>query len=89
MSTLKDKIFKGLSYTSRDYESIMADMIKLLRNGEIYKKEGFNLSEADPMFIELSLMAAHTDILNYMLDYRILENYITKKHRIRSLEGSD
>jgi hypothetical protein len=82
MSTLKDKIFKGLSYTSRDYESIMADMIKLLRNGEIYKKEGFNLSEADPMFIELSLMAAHTDILNYMLDYRILENYMsTAKER--------
>ena len=81
MSTLKDKIFKGLSYTSRDYESIMADMIQLLRNGEIYK-EGFNLSEADPMFIELSLMAAHTDILNYMLDYRILENYMsTAKER--------
>lgn len=81
MSTLKDKIFKGLSYTSRDYESIMADMIQLLRNGGIYK-DGFNLSEADPMFIELSLMAAHIDILNYMLDYRILENYMsTAKER--------
>ena len=41
-----------------------------------------NISEADIIFIMLSLMSAHKDILNYMLDYRILESYMsTAKER--------
>lgn len=81
MNNLKDNIFKGLSYSSRDYDSIMADLVALLRSGSL-GSDWDNLSEADPLFIMMSLMAAHTDILNYMLDYRVLENYMsTAKER--------
>ncbi len=80
---LKENLLSKLSYTSRDYESIMKDLINILKSDDTLKVKNWdNLSEADPLFIILSLMAAHTDILNYMIDYRILENYMsTAKER--------
>jgi hypothetical protein len=81
--SLKENLLSKLSYTSRDYESIMKDLINILKSDDTFKVKNWdNLSEADPLFIILSLMAAHTDILNYMIDYRILENYMsTAKER--------
>lgn len=81
--SLKENLLSKLSYTSRDYESIMRDLINILKSDDTFKVKNWdNLSEADPLFIILSLMAAHTDILNYMIDYRILENYMsTAKER--------
>ena len=81
--SLKENLLSKLSYTSRDYESIMRDLINILKSDDTLKVKNWdNLSEADPLFIILSLMAAHTDILNYMIDYRILENYMsTAKER--------
>lgn len=76
MDNLKDKILKNLSYTSRDYESILRDLIYFIK-GEGSILEWDNISEADPLFLILHLLAAHTDILNYMIDYRTLEGYMS------------
>ena len=82
MGKLKKAIYENLSYTSQDYNTILAEII------EMFSKEGGietrfnNMSESDIMFIVMSLMSAHKDILNYMLDYRILETYMsTAKER--------
>lgn len=78
---LKEKIYKHLSYTSQDYESILGDIISLFRSQDL-DTEWDNLSEADPIFILMHLLAAHKDILNYMLDYRVLETYaLTARER--------
>ena len=78
---LKEKIYKHLSYTSQDYESILGDIISLFRSQDL-NTEWDNLSEADPIFILMHLLAAHKDILNYMLDYRVLETYaLTARER--------
>jgi len=67
------KIKENISYTSRDYDNILKDMITLLVSGEL-ETVWNNISEADIIFIFLSLLAAHTDMLNYYLDNRALEN---------------
>lgn len=81
---IKEKLQKYLSYTSQDYESILSDMIDLMQSGEL-NTEWDNLSEADPIFILMHLLAAHKDILNYMLDYRILETYMSTARERASL----
>jgi len=78
MDSLKDKILKNLSYTSRDYESILGDLIDFIKGEDsVIGWEWDNVSEADPLFLILHLLAAHTDILNYMIDYRTLEGYMS------------
>ena len=76
---IKNLIFERLSYTSQDYNSIITELIELLPE---ISPNWNNISEADIIFIMLSLMAAHKDILNYMMDYRVLEGYMsTAKER--------
>jgi len=76
---VKNLIFERLSYTNQDYNSIITELIELLPQ---ISPNWNNVSEADIIFIMLSLMAAHKDILNYMMDYRVLEGYMsTAKER--------
>jgi len=76
---VKSAIYEKLSYTNQDYNSIIAELIELLPQ---ISPNWNNVSEADIVFIMLSLMAAHKDILNYMIDYRTLEGYMsTAKER--------
>lgn len=76
---VKDLLYERLSYTNQDYNSIITELIELLPE---ISPNWNNVSEADIVFILLSLMAAHKDILNYMVDYRTLEGYMsTAKER--------
>jgi hypothetical protein len=91
INAVKDAIYKKLSYSSQDYNAIIADIIKQFTGRDIINgsvsttsltTKWDNISEADIMFIFMSLLAAHKDILNYMLDYRIQETYMsTAKER--------
>lgn len=82
--TLKEKIYKNLSYTAQDYETILLEFVDLFTESDIGLTWN-NMSEADPIFILLHLLAAHKDILNYMLDYRVLETYMTTARERASL----
>lgn len=73
---LKDKILRELSYTNRDYDNIVNELIGVLRDVDI-SRDWDNISSSDPFFIMLHLMAAHKDILNYQIDYSVLEGYMT------------
>lgn len=79
---VKDAIFERLSYTNQDYNSIITELINLLPQ---ISPNWNNVSEADIIFIMLSLMAAHKDILNYMVDYRVLESYMSTAKERQSL----
>lgn len=74
MSTLKDKLYEKLSYTSQDYNTILSELTTVLTQVD---KKWDNISQSDIMFIVMSLMAAHKDILNYMIDYRTLESFMS------------
>lgn len=81
-NNLKNKIFSKISYTKQDYEGILEDF-KSMFTGENPIVTGWdNMSETDIIFILMSIFAAHKDILNYMLDYRTLEGFMsTAKER--------
>lgn len=79
---VKDAIFERLSYTNQDYNSIITELINLLPQ---LSPKWNNVSEADIVFIMLSIMAAHKDILNYMVDYRTLEGYMSTAKERQSL----
>jgi hypothetical protein len=85
MATLKDKLYEKLSYTSQDYNSILQELIEVFNGSTNLETNWDNVSEADIMFIVMSLMAAHKDILNYMLDYRILESFMSTARERSSL----
>ena len=85
MATLKDKLYEKLSYTSQDYNSILQELIEVFNGSTNLGTNWDNVSEADIMFIVMSLMAAHKDILNYMLDYRILESFMSTARERSSL----
>lgn len=85
MATLKDKLYEKLSYTSQDYNSILQELIEVFNGSTGVETNWDNVSEADIMFIVMSLMAAHKDILNYMLDYRILESFMSTARERSSL----
>ena len=82
INKVKDAIFEKISYTNRDYNSIITELIELLPE---LSPNWNNVSEADIIFIMLSLMAAHKDILNYMIDYRTLEGYMSTAKERQSL----
>lgn len=69
-------IKEHLSYTNQDYDAILSEMIELILSGKL-TTEWNNISETDIFFIFMSLLAAHKDILNYMIDYKTLEAYMT------------
>lgn len=85
INSVKDTLYKNLSYTKQDYNAIIGEIIDLFRGsatGDRLTTKWNNVSEADIMFIFMSLLAAHKDILNYMIDYRTLESYMsTAKER--------
>lgn len=81
INKVKNVLYERLSYTNQDYNSIVTELIELLGSDDL-NTNWDNVSEADIIFIMLSLMAAHKDILNYMVDYRTLESYMsTAKER--------
>lgn len=81
INKVRDILYERLSYTNQDYNSIVTELIELLGSDDL-NTNWDNVSEADIIFIMLSLMAAHKDILNYMVDYRTLEGYMsTAKER--------
>lgn len=82
--SVKDILLSKLSYTNQDYESILLEIANLFNGGELGTSWN-NISESDIMFIMMSLIAAHKDMLNYMLDYRILETFMSTAREIRSV----
>jgi len=83
--TLKQQIYKKLSYTNQDYETILNELISMFSGASPISRNWNNMSEADPLFIVMSLMAAHKDILNYMVDYRIVESFMSTARERSSL----
>lgn len=80
MDNLKDKIYSNISYTNQDYESILTEFKDILQGG--IQTSWNNLAETDIIMILMSVFAAHKDILNYMIDYRTLEGFMsTAKER--------
>lgn len=73
-TAVKNKILKQLSYTNRDYDNLIKGLIKVIQNDEDFDDYD-NISSSDPLFQILHLMAAHIDILNYQIDYKVLEGY--------------
>lgn len=81
-NNLKNKIFSKISYTKQDYEGILDDFKKMFTGENPIVTGWDNMSETDIIFILMSIFAAHKDILNYMLDYRTLEGFMsTAKER--------
>jgi len=85
INKVKEILYRNLSYTNQDYESILNDIISLFRGDDKLTTKWDNISEADIMFIFMSLLAAHKDMLNYMIDYRILESYMSTAKERQSL----
>jgi hypothetical protein len=76
VSKLKSILESRLSYTNEDYASILEEIIELFKGPNPISENWNNMSESDPLFIMFHLLAAHKDILNYMLDYRIREAFM-------------
>jgi len=82
INAVKEQLYSKLSYTSQTYEEILLETVSLFKDDDKLATEWNNISEADIMFIFMSLLAAHKDILNYMLDYRVQEAFMsTAKER--------
>lgn len=77
---LKNLILERINYTNLDYDSIMNQISEMFfpsYNKEPISYSWNNVSEADPFFIQLHLMAAHMDMMNYMVDYRVRESFMS------------
>ena len=77
---LKNLILERINYTNLDYDSIMNQISEMFfpsDNKEPISYSWNNVSEADPFFIQLHLMAAHMDMMNYMVDYRVRESFMS------------
>ena len=61
-----------LSYTSKTYDSIRADLIEAISS---LTNKWQNYAEDDPGIVLIDLMAALGDMLCYNLDYQILETF--------------
>lgn len=88
INKVKDRLYRSLSYTGQSYDVIIREMIDVFRGTSTV--DGIttswdNISEADIMFIFMSILAAHKDILNYMVDYRILETYMSTARERQSV----
>lgn len=77
VSKLKSLLESKLSYTNEDYASILAELIDLFKGPNPISENWNNMSESDPLFMMMHLLAAHKDIANYMLDYRIREAFMS------------
>ena len=82
---LTNNIMKNLSYTTRDYDNILAELINVFIGDNAIASDWDNISSSDPLFIMLHLMAAHKDILNYQIDYSVLEGYMSTARERASL----
>lgn len=82
---LKDRILKSLSYTNRDYDSIVNELLDLFQGDNPISDNWNNMSSADPLFLMLHLMAAHKDILNYQIDYSVLEGNMSTAREYSSI----
>ena len=76
INKLKKTIYENMSYTNQDFEAIIKNMLDIVQSGELPTKWN-NLTETDPIMMLFALFAAHTDILNYMMDYRVMESYMS------------
>jgi len=72
-----------LNYINQDYASILTELMNYVKGGEgSITSRWNNMSEADPMFMMMHLFAAHKDMENYMIDYRLNESFMsTAKER--------
>jgi hypothetical protein len=86
INAVKDKIYKKLSYTNQSYNEIILDIIDLFKDPNKLNTKWDNISEADIMFIFMSILAAHKDMLNYMIDYRSLESYMGTAREDQSIK---
>lgn len=75
INTWKKVMSDNLKYTHQDYESMMRQFIDIVKSGDLPTSWN-NLTETDPIVMLFSLFAAHQDIQNYMVDYRIGESYM-------------
>lgn len=66
-----------LSYASQDYEAILKEVLDMFAGDNPISENWNNMSQSDPLFILISLFSAHKDILNYMIDYRIKQSYMS------------
>ena len=57
---IKEGIYKNLSYTNQDFESIMLQMIDIVENNSSENKWN-NLTEADPITMLLAIVARKLD----------------------------
>lgn len=84
INKFKEILYSNMSYTNQDFESILKEIVDLVQGGDL-PTHWNNLTETDPIMMLLALMAAHKDILNYMIDYRILETYMSTARERASL----
>ena len=82
---VKKALYESLSYTNQSYEEILMDIVNLFTNTDKLNTPWNNISEADIMFIFMSLLSAHKDMLNYMIDYRSLESYMSTARERESM----
>lgn len=80
----KNILNKKMSYTTQTYEEILREFISITKSGDL-PVQWDNLTETDPIMMLMNLMAAHKDILNYQMDYRLLEAYATTAKEKASL----
>lgn len=67
-----------LNYTNQDYSSILNELITAMKDGTTgLTTRWSNMSEADPLFLMLHLFAAHKDMENFMIDYRLNESFMS------------
>jgi len=82
VSKLKNKIYNNISLTNQTYESILQEFRDMFVGENSIDTSWDNLAETDIIMILMSIFAAHKDMLNYMLDYRTLEGFMsTAKER--------
>lgn len=76
-----------LKYTNQDYSTILAEMVSILSGGseEALSTLWDNISSADPLFHLVHLFAAHKDIENHMIDYRLNESFVSTANEWASL----
>lgn len=88
-NTIKEQLYSKLKYTSQTFDEMMLEFIEIAES-DIFPTRWQNLTDADPLVGLFAIFAAHKDIFNYMLDYRLQEAYMsTAKERTSVLRLAD
>lgn len=84
INKMKQSIQESLSYTSQDFDSIVTEMLKIIKSNDL-PVQWNNISETDPIMLLLVLVASHKDILNYMTDFKLREAFLETATQISSV----